>query len=122
MGNYLSFGDSKFVPRCSKEEFGAVILATGDETAKELWDKCADKMFSLEANERELGLPPKGISTYYSDNITQADIDLVQDYMNEKSISPYNTRLWKIDDNTYELRYAAVNPISGEVRARVHST
>lgn len=96
-------------------ELGAIVLKTGNERVRELWEKSADKIYSLTANERELSLPPKGVSTYYSENITQEDIDFVQDYLNEKNINPYNTRLWKLSDDTYELRYAAVKEISGEV-------
>jgi dipeptidyl-peptidase-3 len=96
-------------------EFESIVLKFDDDVAKELWVKCADKIFSLAPNEKELALPPNGISTYYSPNITKDDVDFVQDYLNENKICPENTRLWKLSDDVYELRYAAIKPITGEV-------
>eukprot|EP01127_Copromyxa_protea_P014426 TRINITY_DN4010_c0_g1_i1.p1 TRINITY_DN4010_c0_g1~~TRINITY_DN4010_c0_g1_i1.p1 ORF type:complete len:708 (+),score=177.58 TRINITY_DN4010_c0_g1_i1:42-2165(+) len=114
MGNYLSFGDSKFLPRCTQEEFAKIVLKFPDPQVEALWESCGPHIFSLQENERELSLPPKGVSTYYSDNITQEDIDFVGEFLNEKKIDPENTRLWKLSDDVYELRYAAVKPIVGE--------
>lgn len=73
MGNYKSFGDTKFVPNLPKEKLEQVIL--GSEAAQQhpeevrgLWQTCGELMFSLEPRLRHLGLgkevrpltPPRG--------------------------------------------------------------
>ncbi|GAM27164.1 hypothetical protein SAMD00019534_103390 [Acytostelium subglobosum LB1] len=95
MGNYLSFGDTKFIPRCSKESFGLIVKSLNDEQLNQLWTQCGDLVYSLGSRERELGLEEHGLSTYYSPDITRAEIELVQEYMTSKDISAYNTRLFK---------------------------
>ncbi|XP_023391590.1 dipeptidyl peptidase 3 [Pteropus vampyrus] len=61
MGNYKSFGDTKFVPNLPKEKLERVIL--GSKAAQEhpeevrgLWQTCGELMFSLEPRLRHLGL------------------------------------------------------------------
>lgn len=71
------------------------------------FDEISEKIYSLRDNEVALNIPPKGISTYYSDDIRESDIEFVQQFMQEQNISAYNTRLFKIDDNHYDLRLAS---------------
>ena len=73
----------------------------------ELFQNVAPKIYSLQDNEKALNIPPAGISTYYSPNIRNEDIELVQKFMTSKGISPYNTRLFKYGDHRYELRLAS---------------
>ena len=60
---------------------------------------------------------PQGITTYYSQNCAQCDAEFVQKFMQEKDISPFNTRLFKTttDGGTaqYELRMASAAPVTG---------
>jgi len=110
LGNYQSFGDTKFVPRIPADKFRSVLegSAAKDELLK-LFDGYKDRIYSLDSNVLSLALPPKGVSTYYSDNITEKDIELVKDFMQERGISPYNTRLWKLAENSYEIKIAAAH-------------
>lgn len=44
-----------------------------------------------------------GVNSYYSSNITKADAEMIDAWMQELKISPLNTRLLKTDENTFEL-------------------
>ncbi|KAK5575359.1 hypothetical protein RB653_010618 [Dictyostelium firmibasis] len=107
MGNYLSFGDSKFIPRISKEKLQLVINKVNDNKVNQYWSKSSELMYSLDKQVRELGIDGNGISTYYSPNITKAEIEKVQKFMDSKSLSPYNTRLFKVSENNYNLLIAS---------------
>jgi len=100
MGNYKSFGDTKIVPQVPKEKLKQIIWASeafkrNSVLLEPLWGDCCDQIYSLKPRYRELGLPKKGLSTYYSSDVTEADIALVGEFMQEKQISPYNTRIFK---------------------------
>ncbi|KAJ7307403.1 hypothetical protein JRQ81_009419 [Phrynocephalus forsythii] len=116
MGNYKSFGDTKFVPNIPQEQLKKLVWAS--QAFKEhpaemgaLWDRCGDLMFSLEPTQRHLGLRGEGISTYFSLNCNMDDAKLAQDFLDSQNISAYNTRLFKTQvdgEVTYEVRLASV--------------
>jgi dipeptidyl-peptidase-3 len=112
MGNYKSFGDTKFIPRISKEKFELILQCSSNLEFKKdilnLFEKYKDKIYSCTKKELSLGLEENGISTYYSENITRADIKIVREFMQQKNLSPYNTRLWKLDNNLFEIKIASV--------------
>ncbi|XP_061415534.1 dipeptidyl peptidase 3 [Lethenteron reissneri] len=127
MGNYKSFGDTKFVPAVTKDKLEKLVLASAAceknaEEMKALWQECSGPMYSLAPGECQLGLGTKGISSYFSGNCTMADAELVQKFLDEKSISAYNTRLFKTvaSDGSveYEVRQASIvqqdKPVEGE--------
>ncbi|GFO14314.1 dipeptidyl peptidase 3 [Plakobranchus ocellatus] len=125
MGNYKSFGDTKFVPNVEREKVESMIKSSkafqeDGAAMQELWDSVKDRMFSLESDQTELGLGEKGTSTYYSANCTERDAKIAQDFMTLKDISPYNTRLFKSEDPAsgsicYEIRMAASQSSMSEV-------
>lgn len=64
---------------------------------------------------KSLGFPNSGVTTYFSSNCTEADADLVNDFMQHKNMELYNTRCFKHapseGDNvkcTYEIRFASI--------------
>lgn len=120
LGNYKSFGDQKFIPGCPKEAFDAIVGASAAAAkdaagVNELWSAVGDVVYSLEPRVRELGFgPDKGVSSYYSHDVTKADAELVQRFMDEKRISAYNTRLFKGADGVFELRQAAATAGAGK--------
>ena len=65
-------------------------------------------MRSKENGPTKIELLVSRLSTYYSSNITQDDIILVQELMDSKKLSPYNTRLFKHSEGKYELRLASL--------------
>ncbi|XP_008820495.1 dipeptidyl peptidase 3 isoform X1 [Nannospalax galili] len=117
MGNYKSFGDTKFVPNLPKEKLERVILGSKaaqqqPEEVRELWQTCGELMFSLEPRLRHLGLGKEGVTTYFSGDCTMEDAKLAQDFMDSQNLSAYNTRLFKVVDQEgkphYEVRLASV--------------
>ena len=121
MGNYLSFGDTKFVPNVDKTKFSCLChyfidrLSNirgdiRDELKNQRWQ---DLVFDLENPRlRQLGMKPEGVSCYYSSDVTKEDASFVQEFMKDHKISPFNTRLFKSKDSSgdktkYTLRVAS---------------
>lgn len=110
MGNYKSFGDTKFVPAVEIGKVESLIKSSAayksdNATLQALWDMVKDRMFSLADRHKELGLAPKGTSTYYSSNCDENDAKVAQTFMDDKNISPYNTRLFKSTDKSGQVVY-----------------
>jgi dipeptidyl-peptidase III len=109
MGNYLSFGDSKFVPALPKERFVAIVktaLAEGDVPSN--LDELVNAVYDVSEGKTVLGFPPTGSTAYYSSNILEADAALANRFLESKDISGYNTRVFK-------------DPASGALRIRLAS-
>uniref|UniRef100_A0A8C7Z6Y7 Dipeptidyl peptidase 3 n=1 Tax=Oryzias sinensis TaxID=183150 RepID=A0A8C7Z6Y7_9TELE len=123
MGNYKSFGDTKFVPNLPKDKLEALVRASQAFQEKPvemeaLWNNSSTLIFSLEDRQKQLGLGDKGITTYFSGNCTLEDAELAQRFLDSKKLSAYNTRLFKRSDGgkvCYEVRLAsAVQKVDGE--------
>ncbi|KAK7952475.1 peptidase family M49 [Apiospora aurea] len=96
-GNYKSFGDSKFIPRCS--EVSVAALASTSPEAKKFFAATNGDIFSSDKpGLMHLGYPEEGhMTTYYpeSSDITKDEIDAVAAWMGDKGLLPENTRLAK---------------------------
>ncbi|KAM7536982.1 hypothetical protein Aperf_G00000070215 [Anoplocephala perfoliata] len=99
LGNYLSFGDTKFIPGLSKESFTTIVTASkaysSSSDIKSIFDKVVDALYSLHPQRLRLAFPPDGLTTYYSGNCTLEDAQIVQEYLKAKKIEGYNTRVMK---------------------------
>ncbi|BFU20848.1 dipeptidyl-peptidase III, putative [Entamoeba histolytica HM-1:IMSS-B] len=93
-GNYLSFGDKKFIPECSKEEFTTIINASGHNYFESLIDIIYDVTPCL----IHFGIPPEGCTAYYSSNITKEDIEHCNALLQKKGMLLENTRIDKINN------------------------
>lgn len=115
MGNYKSFGDTKFVPNLPKDKLEALVRGSQafqeDPTEMEaLWGSSSCLIYSLEDRQKQLGLGDKGITTYFSGNCCLEDAELAQRFLDSKKLSAYNTRLFKRDNGgkpSYEVRLAS---------------
>ncbi|MAG56679.1 MAG: hypothetical protein CMJ83_10350 [Planctomycetes bacterium] len=118
-GNYLSFGDSKFVPRVSPQKVGVVIDVAAhmgekpDQRLLDLWTKTRFKIWSLERDERELGLDEIGTSGYYGEDVTQKEIERVKDAMQEAGMEAWNTRVFRRKLGGLTVRVASVRETGG---------
>ncbi len=96
-GNYKSFGDSKFIPRCAEADVAALAATSPD--ADRHYRAANGAMFSADQpGLLHLGYPDEGrLTTYYPDSpdITQAEISAVAKWMEAKGLLPENTRLRK---------------------------
>ncbi|KAG7272024.1 hypothetical protein CRUP_004183, partial [Coryphaenoides rupestris] len=100
MGNYKSFGDTKFIPNLPKDHLKALVFASQafqDQPSEmeALWNSCSSALFSLEDKQKQLGLGDKGITTYFSGNCALEDAELAQKFLDSRNLSAYNTRLFK---------------------------
>ncbi|XP_041099193.1 dipeptidyl peptidase 3 isoform X2 [Polyodon spathula] len=116
MGNYKSFGDTKFIPNLPKEKLKALVWQSqafrdNPSEMEALWSSCGDLMYSLEERQKQLGLGDKGITTYFSGNCGLEDAELTQKFLDSKNLSAYNTRLFmKVEADgkrCYEVRLAS---------------
>lgn len=118
-GNYKSFGDSKIIPNLPKEKFEKILMSS--KAAKEIqgvWQEISERVYSLVDRQREFGLGKKGTTTYYSSNCDLVDAKVAQEFMSAKDISPYNTRLFKTQENgkvVYEVRLASSSSADGDL-------
>jgi len=100
MGNYKSFGDSKFVPALPKDDLEALLRQSPVWAShlQGLWAQVGEAVYSTADREQQLGFgPTDGISTYYSLDVLKDEASLVQKFMDDElHLSPYNTRLFKL--------------------------
>ncbi|KAI1859479.1 hypothetical protein JX265_010482 [Neoarthrinium moseri] len=110
-GNYKSFGDAKFVPRCSESAFTA-LAATSPE-ADGFYKATKGAIFSSQPSSvMHLGYPENGhMTTYYpnSPDILQSEIEAVSAWMGAKGLLPENTRVTKTKDGVFEILIASAN-------------
>uniref|UniRef100_A0A0N5AXJ5 Dipeptidyl peptidase 3 n=1 Tax=Syphacia muris TaxID=451379 RepID=A0A0N5AXJ5_9BILA len=125
-GNYKSFGDTKIVPRMDEEKFHKFIksslAAKKCNRFLEVYSGIEKRIFDLSPKYRNLELPNKGVTCYYSSNVTKEDTDFVGRYCQTKKLEGWNTRLVKEEDGnkvTYRLRLASIDCEEKEVSKEV---
>ncbi|KAF7545526.1 hypothetical protein G7Z17_g9108 [Cylindrodendrum hubeiense] len=108
-GNYKSFGDSKFIPRCSEKSVAA-LAATSPEATK-FYEATNGAIFGAASSAiMHLGYPDEGhMTTYYpeSSEITKDEIKAISDWMESKGQLPENNRLRKLPDGNFEILVAS---------------
>ncbi|VDM18229.1 unnamed protein product [Hydatigera taeniaeformis] len=122
LGNYLSFGDTKFVPGLSRETFTTIVTTSEAYSSlpevKDIFEKVIAAVYSLHPRRLRLAFPPDGLTTYYSGNCTREDAEIVQKYLNAKKIEGYNTRILKSlrpnSDGKHEYLIAFASSIKKE--------
>ncbi|CAF3772251.1 unnamed protein product [Rotaria socialis] len=115
-GNYLGYGDRKFVPSVPKDKLLELIkVSKAYVESPSVMDKliglCLEQMYNLDDRNKFLGMPPKAVSMYFTPNCTTEDATLVKEYMVTKGIEAWNTRLLKheIDGEfIYDIRIASI--------------
>ncbi|XP_031846623.1 dipeptidyl peptidase 3 isoform X2 [Nomia melanderi] len=115
-GNYKSFGDSKIIPKLPKDKFGTIVKVSkaykdNSKTIDDIWNKIGDITYLIRGKLKSLGLGDKGVTTYFSENCTDKDAELVNEFMQEKGLESYNARCFKTvtsdNMNLYEVRLAS---------------
>ena len=64
MGNYKSFGDTKFIPAVPVDKMRLFVTCSeaykrDQQVLDSLWNAVSGKMYSLEPFERQIGFPPE---------------------------------------------------------------
>jgi len=113
-GNYKSFGDSKFIPRCPETVFAA--LASISDEAQKHYVATQGAIFSTDKpGLLHLGFTEDGhMTTYYLDSadITKREIKDVELWATDMGLLPENTRLRKTKDG-FEVLIASAKAPSG---------
>lgn len=108
-------GDTKFIPNLDVDKFELILKSSKayqneKDTIENLWKKCKGPIYKLTNRTKSLGLADQGVTTYFSDNCTKADSDLVNDWLKTKKFEGYICRTFKtvIDGHTtYEIKLAS---------------
>ncbi|XP_050730725.1 dipeptidyl peptidase 3-like isoform X2 [Eriocheir sinensis] len=116
LGNYLGFGDRKFVPSVSREKLESLVRASkasleAPEVMESYMSRCLGPMYDLEETKRFLGMPPGGVTMYFTPNCTQEDAELAREYMASQNMEAWNTRLLKYQEDgqtILDIRLASV--------------
>ena len=98
------------MPEIPAERFKLLLTAGAADTAKveALWSECCARMYSLPPRQRQMGLGEfNGISTYFSANCSETDATVANAFLDSIGLSAYNTRLFKADDGSYDVRIAS---------------
>ena len=109
-GNYKSFGDTKFVPELHPDQLMKIIKAssgfkTHHKVINAIIGRIWREIYLEEAPLLQIGFSDKdGQSSYYSSNVNSDDTKFVDEFCQEKKISPLNTRLMKDNKGNFELK------------------
>lgn len=96
-GNYQSCGDSKIIPRITKDQFRNAMLTHFPDFLEE-YDQLEEAIFSLQSNEKFLGYGPDNVTTYFSANMTREDALIVDRYITQQKLEGWNTTASKVTD------------------------
>jgi dipeptidyl-peptidase III len=105
-GNYMSHGDTKFLPRMSKDDMDKLVKDNFDEFYEE-YKQFADIIFSLNDKEKTLGYPDNSTTMYFQ-NMTLEECKIVDLYVGFKGLEGWNTMAYK-QGNTYVIHIASIN-------------
>lgn len=102
-GNYAGYGDTKVIPNMEKQEMKNLFEKYFNKFYNiiNLYEQIADKIFSLENNEKYLGYFPDNITTYFSSNITKDEVNIIDKYIIFKHLEGWNTRATKETHESY---------------------
>ncbi|ODQ80920.1 hypothetical protein BABINDRAFT_170679 [Babjeviella inositovora NRRL Y-12698] len=114
LGNYKSFGDVKYIPRLSPEEFQSFIDGIADADISARFAKVRTALYSLTQENVLLGWTDKGhVSSYYPGQaITQTEIETVNRLLADQGIMPENTRVSKTAANAFTVHVASADTVS----------
>lgn len=108
LGNFKSFGDQKFIPRLSAEEFDEVVKVVNNDEVSRLYKLVRTPLYSTDTTL--LGWPDKGhVSSYYPSSltITKDEIEAVNSALAKLGIMPENSRVQKKSDLEFVVHVAS---------------
>ena len=121
MGNYHSFGGSKFIPEITPEAFKAIIfsnpLYSNHSQSGQMYKEFIDRLFplidielyALEKPYTSLGLPQEGgVTAYFSPQMTADDLTLIREFFTSTKLSPLNTRAFKLGDGNFVITIGSI--------------
>ncbi|ODV97053.1 hypothetical protein PACTADRAFT_39683 [Pachysolen tannophilus NRRL Y-2460] len=110
LGNYKSFGDVKFIPRLTVEEFDTLIETIGNPDISKLYQSVKTALYALDGKNILLGWRDKGhVSGYYLDVVSKDEAEAVNAALSNEKIMPENTRVGKISDDEFVVYVASAS-------------
>jgi dipeptidyl-peptidase-3 len=114
LGNYRSFASTKFVPEATPEEFYELIKSSPSyhqygELIEELWAAVKGPIYDLSPEVLKIGQWPKGVTGYYSNNLTAEELDLADELLAILNVSELNTHVYKKHDETIVIKVVSIN-------------
>ncbi|KWX13100.1 Dipeptidyl-peptidase III [Giardia duodenalis assemblage B] len=110
---YLGLGDTKIIPRCTKESLEAVIKLLGEATHKgtrlvDAFHAAKDGMYDTAPEQLSLGFQPAGCTAYYQPgDFSESEAKQINDLMTAKKMMHENSHVIR-HDTWYEISLASV--------------
>jgi dipeptidyl-peptidase-3 len=122
LSNYYNFGGKKFVPDSDSETFKKIFtsnpLYQTSETYKTTYDEVYPlieaEIFSLDSKWLQINFLEEGASAYYSSNMKKDEIYLSNEFLLDQNVSELNTRVFKVEEDKFEITVASVDKNEGE--------
>lgn len=74
-----------------------------------IWNSISTNVYATQIPFNHLNfIDQGGLSSYYSPLVTKADAELISRFLQSINLSPINTRLFKLNATSFELRIASV--------------
>lgn len=106
LGNYKSFGDTKFIPKLSIEEFKLIVEQSKADL--NLFHSVASEIFEIDAKTALLGFPSEGHkSSYYIGNVNKNDMVVLKKVLGKHKIYFENVRIQKVSENEFKILIAS---------------
>lgn len=118
LSNYHNFGNNKFVPDVSSEDFKKILYSHPalnkphyllQETFDLLYPQVEKELFEYGSPYTQINFPHSGgITAYFSRNMTAEDLQLVSEFLKHQKIDVLNTRAFKSDDSHFLITIGSV--------------
>lgn len=106
LGNYKSFGDKKFIPRISVEDFEKIVKLSNADL--ELFNEIKEPLYSIDEKSSLLGFPSEGhVSGYYFGDLSKKNIDVVKKVLADHKVLYENLRIKKISETEFIILVAS---------------
>jgi len=69
-----------------------------DQTFEQVLDMFCSPIYDLNGNNKLLNYYPSGVTTYYTPNLRENEIKIINEYMVSKKLEGWNTRIGKYED------------------------
>lgn len=111
MGNYSSFGNTKFIPELHCEKFEEILKCSPNyNDINYIWTCIKDIVYDDTISYKTINLSEKnGKNYYYLGDIKEEDIKTVDKFLQHKGIDLLNTRLLMINHSKFAYLVASVD-------------